>query len=79
MILIKKTTKPSLGKAKIKSYLFAHEDYNWQLEQDPITDLWNIYLYHDDTRSFVDARSDFKQAKSFVALNAVYILPKYLA
>jgi hypothetical protein len=78
MILIKKTFKPSFSKTKMKSYLFSHEDYHWQIEQDPITDLWNIYLHHDEARSYVDSRTDFKLAKSFIALNASYIIQKHI-
>lgn len=78
MILIKKTFKPSLSKTKMKSLIFEHDDYHWQIEQDAITDLWNIYLHHGEGRSYVDSRSSLKVAKSFVVLNSQYIIQKYV-
>ena len=78
MLLIKKILKPSLSQTKTRSYLFSCEDYEWVIEEDAITDLWNIYLNHDESKSYIGSRPDFKLAKTFVALNAEYLIQQYV-
>lgn len=73
MKLIKKTKKPSFSSKVLYSYLYSHAGQQWLIEEDPMTELFNIYKALPEGKEYLTSDESFAGAKSFIKLNAAFL------